>query len=85
MNSLDLSPVGEPQSLSGSCGVQKNILPLPGTEPRPSSLLLYRLSYPGSKYAHLRVSSKEKEWWDVTARTMNGGLSEKCYRAVKRT
>jgi hypothetical protein len=36
--------LGGPQSRSGRYGEQKNLLPLPGTEPR----LLYRLSYPDS-------------------------------------
>jgi hypothetical protein len=30
--------LGGPQTRSGSCGVEKKILPLPGTEPQPSSL-----------------------------------------------
>jgi hypothetical protein len=28
--------LGGPQSRSGHCGVEKNLLPLPGIEPRPS-------------------------------------------------
>jgi hypothetical protein len=31
--------LGEPQSQSGCSGVEKNLLPLPGIKPRPSSLL----------------------------------------------
>jgi hypothetical protein len=43
--------LGEPQSRSGPYGVEKNILPLPRIEPRPTSPSpsLYQLSYPGSK------------------------------------
>jgi hypothetical protein len=43
--------LGGPQSQSGRCGVEKNLLPMPGIEPRPSSprSSLYRLSYPGSQ------------------------------------
>jgi hypothetical protein len=37
----------EPQSRSGRCGREKNIFPLPGIEPRPSSPSLHRLSHPG--------------------------------------
>jgi hypothetical protein len=39
--------MGGPQSQSGCCGGNKNLLPLPGIEPRPSNLSLYQLSYPG--------------------------------------
>jgi hypothetical protein len=38
--------LGRPQSRSGHCGEEKNILPLPGFKPRPSSPSLYRLRYP---------------------------------------
>jgi hypothetical protein len=37
-----------PQSRSGSCGVETNLLPLLGIETRPPSSSLYRLSYAGS-------------------------------------
>jgi hypothetical protein len=39
--------LGGPQSRSGRCGEEKNLLPLPGIETRLSSLSLYRPSYPG--------------------------------------
>jgi hypothetical protein len=41
--------LGGTQSRFGHCGVEKNILPQPGIEPRSSSLLLYQLSYRASK------------------------------------
>jgi hypothetical protein len=36
--------LGRPQSLSGSYGEEKNLLPLPEIEPRPSSLQLVTIS-----------------------------------------
>jgi hypothetical protein len=46
--------LGGPQSWSVPCGVEINLLPLPGIEPRTSIPSLYWLSYPGfidlSKY-----------------------------------
>jgi hypothetical protein len=33
--------------LGGRCGEEKNVLPLPGIEPRPYSPSIYQLSYPG--------------------------------------
>jgi hypothetical protein len=44
-----------PQRRSGRCGEEKNLLHLPGIEPRclsrqARSPLLYRMSYPGSTY-----------------------------------
>jgi hypothetical protein len=39
----------ESHSWSGRCGVEKNVLPLPGIEAQPSSPSLYPLSYPGSR------------------------------------
>jgi hypothetical protein len=38
---------GGHQRRSGCCAEDKNLLPLPGLTPRPYSLLLQRLSYPG--------------------------------------
>jgi hypothetical protein len=43
----DVRMLHGPQSRSGHCDIQKNLLPLPRIEPRPYSPLLYRLSYPG--------------------------------------
>jgi hypothetical protein len=41
--------LGGPQGRSGHCGIYKNPLPLPETEPRMScSPTLYRLSYPNN-------------------------------------
>jgi hypothetical protein len=42
--------LGEPQSRSGRCAIEKNFLPVLGIEPgRPACIpSLYRLSYPGS-------------------------------------
>jgi hypothetical protein len=47
---LHLGRLGGPQGRSGRCGVEKNLLPLPESNPgrRFRSLSLYRLSYPGS-------------------------------------
>jgi hypothetical protein len=41
--------LGGLQSWSGRCEIEKDLLSLPGIEPRPSSgsTSLYRLSYPG--------------------------------------
>jgi hypothetical protein len=47
--------LGGPKSRSGRCGVQKNLLPLPGIEPQPSSPSLYQLSYPGSLGDYLSI------------------------------
>jgi hypothetical protein len=47
-----------PQSRSGRCGVENNLLPLPGIEPRPTTARipsLYRLSYPGSLSLQCRI------------------------------
>jgi hypothetical protein len=45
--------LGGPQSRSGRCGLEKNLMPLPGIEPgQPArSPSLYRLSYPSSWYS----------------------------------
>jgi hypothetical protein len=42
--------LGRPQSWFGHCGVETNVLSLPGIEPRPCNPYpsLYRLSYSGS-------------------------------------
>jgi hypothetical protein len=47
--------LGGPQSRSGRCGLEKNLLPLPGIEPQISSRLasipsLYRFNYPDPLY-----------------------------------
>jgi hypothetical protein len=47
--------LGRPQSLSGRCGIEKNLLSLQGIIPsrRSRSPLIYRLGYPGSHFAPL--------------------------------
>jgi hypothetical protein len=53
--------LGEPQSRSGRCGEEKNLLPLPRIESRPSSPSLYRL-YVGC-YRAVAVAFRIFVWW----------------------